>query len=117
MKSGADTLGDGIGKLADGAGSLKGGTAKLADGGEDLKEGTGKLLDGSTELADGMKEFDEDGIQELATLVNVDLQDLLDRFEAVTDADKAYTAFDGANPDGSGSVKFIIETAAIEAEE
>ncbi|MCI8592955.1 MAG: hypothetical protein HFI88_11580 [Lachnospiraceae bacterium] len=117
LKSGADTLGDGIGKLADGAGSLKGGTAKLADGGEDLKEGTGKLLDGSTELADGMKEFDEDGIQELATLVNVDLQDLLDRFEAVTDADKAYTAFDGANPDGSGSVKFIIETAAIETED
>ena len=64
-----------------------------------------------------MKEFDEEGIQELATLINVDLQDVLDRLKAVTDADKAYTAFDGANPDGSGSVKFIIETAAIETDD
>lgn len=117
LKSGADTLGKGIGQLADGADALKDGTAKLADGGNDLKDGTGKLLDGSTELADGMKEFDEEGIQELATLINVDLQDVLDRLKAVTDADKAYTAFDGANPDGSGSVKFIIETAPIETDD
>lgn len=116
LKSGADTLGTGIGQLADGAAALKEGTGKLADGGQDLKEGTGKLLDGATELADGMKEFDEEGIQELADVINIDLQDFLDRLQAVTDADKSYTAFDGAE-NGSGSVKFIIETAGIEIDD
>ena len=116
LKSGADTLGTGIGQLADGAAALKEGTVKLADGGQDLKEGTGKLLDGATELADGMKEFDEEGIQELADVINIDLQDFLDRLQAVTDADKSYTAFDGTE-NGSGSVKFIIETAGIEIDD
>lgn len=116
LKSGADTLGSGIGQLAEGALALKEGTGKLADGGQDLKEGTGKLLDGATELADGMKEFDKEGIQELADVVNNDLQDMVDRLKAVMDADKAYTAFDGAEY-GSGSVKFIIETAGIESDD
>lgn len=116
LKSGADTLGTGIGQLADGAAALKEGTGKLADGGQDLKEGTSKLLDGATELANGMKEFDKEGIQELANVVNIDLQDFMDRLQAVTDADKSYTAFDGAE-NGLGSVKFIIETAGIEVDE
>ena len=61
-----------------------------------------------------MREFDEEGIQELSDVVNNDLQNLLDRLQAVTDADKSYTSFDGSK-NSSGSVKFIIETAGIEA--
>ena len=33
--------------------------------------------------------------------------------DAVTEADKDYTVFDGWEKDTDGSVKFIIETAAI----
>ena len=63
-----------------------------------------------------MKEFDEEGISKLSELVEEDLQNVLDRLDAVVDADKSYTAFDGWDKDADGSVKFIIETAAIEKE-
>ena len=80
-----------------------------------MKDGTKKLLDGSKELAEGMKKFDEEGIQKLTDLMEKDMQKVLDRLRAVADADKAYTAFDGLDEDMDGSVKFIIETAGIEA--
>lgn len=111
---GAQTLGNGITQLANGAVSLKDGTAALASGGKQLKEGTTKLNEGSTELAEGMEKFDEEGIQKITKLLGDDLQVILDRLHAVTDADSAYKAFDGQNENGSGKVKFIIETAGIE---
>lgn len=106
MQSGGNTLSAGIQKLADGAAQLKSGTKKLAEGGVQLKEGT-------TKLADGMEEFDEEGIQKIADLAGDDLTALMDRLDAVTEADKDYTVFDGWEKDTDGSVKFIIETAAI----
>ena len=114
LASGAQTLGSGITQLANGAVSLKDGTAALASGGKQLKEGTTKLNEGSTELAEGMEKFDEEGIQKITKLLGDDLQVILDRLHAVTDADSAYKAFDGQNENGSGKVKFIIETAGIE---
>ena len=93
---------------------MKEGTGKLAAGGKTLKEGTTKLSDGGQELAEGMEKFDKEGIQELADVVNGDVQDVLDRLDAVVDADKSYTAFDGWDKDQDGSVKFLIETAGIE---
>lgn len=114
LSSGAQALGSGITQLATGAVSLKDGTAALASGGKQLKEGTTKLNEGSTELAEGMEKFDEEGIQKITKLLGDDLQVILDRLHAVTDADGAYKAFDGQNENGSGKVKFIIETAGIE---
>lgn len=114
LASGAQTLGNGITQLANGAVSLKDGTAALASGGKQLKEGTTKLNEGSTELAEGMEKFDEEGIQKITKLLGDDLQVILDRLHAVTDADSAYKAFDGQNENGSGKVKFIIKTAGIE---
>lgn len=114
LASGAQALGSGITQLANGAVSLKDGTAALASGGKQLKEGTTKLNEGSTELAEGMEKFDEEGIQKITKLLGDDLQVILDRLHAVTDADSAYKAFDGQNENGSGKVKFIIETAGIE---
>ena len=61
-----------------------------------------------------MEKFDEEGIQKITKLLGDDLQVILDRLHAVTDADGAYKAFDGQNEKGSGKVKFIIETAGIE---
>ena len=60
-----------------------------------------------------MKEFDEDGIHKLTDLVEVDVQDILDRLDQVMDAGKAYHAFTGDNSNENSSVKFIIETAGI----
>lgn len=114
LASGAQALGSGITQLANGAVSLKDGTAALASGGKQLKEGTTKLNEGSTELSEGMEKFDEEGIQKITKLLGDDLQVILDRLHAVTDADSAYKAFDGQNENGSGKVKFIIETAGIE---
>ena len=53
-------------------------------------------------------------MQKITKLLGDDLQVILDRLHAVTDADSAYKAFDGQNENGSGKVKFIIETAGIE---
>ena len=53
------------------------------------------------------------GIQKIADLAGDDLTALMDRLDAVTEADKDYTVFDGWEKDTDGSVKFVIETAAI----
>ncbi len=114
LSQGASVLSNGIEQLAAGASSLKDGTSKLAAGGKELKSGVTQLQDGSVKLADGMAEFDKEGIQKLNDVFNGDLQTVLDRLKAVEDADKSYTAFDGASQDMNGKVKFIIETAGIE---
>lgn len=116
LSQGAGVLSNGIAQLASGAASLKDGTSKLASGGKELKSGVTQLQDGSVKLADGMAEFDKEGIQKLSDVLNGELQTVLDRLKAVEDADKAYTAFDGASQDMNGKVKFIIETAGIEKE-
>lgn len=116
LSQGAGVLSNGIEQLAAGASSLKDGTSKLAAGGTELKSGVTQLQDGSMKLADGMAEFDKEGIQKLSDVLNGDLQTVLDRLKAVEDADKSYTAFDGASQDMNGKVKFIIETAGIEKE-
>ena len=66
-----------------------------------------------TETSTRSEEFDEEGIQKIADLTGDDLTALMDRLDAVTEADKDYTVFDGWEKDTNGSVKFIIETAAI----
>ncbi|MEE0419221.1 MAG: hypothetical protein UDG86_04135 [Lachnospiraceae bacterium] len=113
LTKGAGTLSDGIGTLAAGSAQLKEGTATLADGGSQLGSGVEELSDGANTLKDGMKEFDEDGIHKLTDLVEVDVQDILDRLDQVMDAGKAYHAFTGDNSNENSSVKFIIETAGI----
>lgn len=113
LTKGAGTLSDGIGALASGSTLLKEGTATLADGGSQLGSGVEELADGANTLKDGMEEFDEDGIHKLTDLVEVDIQDILDRLDQVMDAGKAYHAFAGDNSNQNSSVKFIIETAGI----
>ncbi|RKJ48499.1 hypothetical protein D7Y05_13730 [bacterium 1XD42-54] len=113
LASGAGELADGVQQLADGSAKLKDGTAQLAEGGEDLDEGVEDLKNGADELRDGMKEFNEKGIEKITDFLEEDVQELLDRLEAVQTAGEDYKLFsDSGNMDGN--VKFIIETAAIE---
>ena len=68
----------------------------------------------SCSLADGTKEFNDDGIKKLSDIVDDDLQDILDRLDAICSDDNAYRSFSGKEDDMDGNVKFVIETAAID---
>lgn len=110
-------LKDGTEELKDGTQELKDGTQELKDGVVDLVDGVDELKDGTGELLDGVHEYNDDGIQKLYDTVNVDLQNLLDRVDAIAELSDAYQSFSGKSDAMEGSVKFIIETDAIELEE
>ena len=90
------------------------GTSTLSSGSAQVKSGIKSLADGAKKLSDGTKEFDEEGIQKLSDLVDDDLQDILDRLDAICSDDNAYRSFSGKEDDMDGNVKFVIETAAID---
>lgn len=54
-----------------------------------------------------MEKFDEEGIQKISDLAGDNLTALMDRLDAVTEADKDYTAFDGWKKDADGSVNSL----------
>lgn len=114
LLDGAKKLNSGASELQDGAGELKDGTSELKDGTLKLKDGVTELRDGSLELKDGTVEFNEEGIEKLVNMLNGDLQDLNDRFEATKEAARAYKSFAGISDEMQGKVKFIYKTAAIE---
>lgn len=117
LREGTKELYDGTEELKDGTEELKDGTEELKDGVVDLVDGVDELKDGTTELLDGVNEYNDDGIQKLYDTVTVDLQNLLDRVDAVADLSGAYQSFSGKSDSMEGSVKFIIETEAIEMDE
>lgn len=120
LASGAATLASGIGQLASGSTELASGADTLNNGGSQMSSGIDQLADGASELADGMKEFDEDGIQELAdevTDLTDEVEDVLNRFKAVVTAGQDYQTFTKLSESSEGTVKFILETAAIQNEE
>lgn len=120
LSAGAKSLTDGTAQLKNGASQLVSkhtklldGSRQLAAGGKELKDGAARLEDGAHALAEGMKKFDEEGVQKLTSLVKEEAKTVVERLKATADAERGYTAFDGAQ-EGSGKVKFIIETAGIE---
>ena len=117
LYDGTEELRDGAEELKDGTQELKDGTVELKDGVVDLVDGVDELKDGTKELLDGVYEYNDDGIQKLYDMVNVDLQNLMDRVDAISDLSKSYQSFSGKSDGMEGSVKFIIETEAIELEE
>lgn len=117
LYKGTEELKDGTEELKDGTKELKDGTQELKDGVVDLVDGVDELKDGTEELLDGVHEYNDDGIQKLYDTVNGDLQNLLDRVDAIADLSGGYQSFSGKSDGMKGSVKFIIETEAIEVEE
>ena len=110
LTNGAATLVSNNGALMDGAGKLSAATAQIGDG-------VDKLADGSDKLMDGMVQFDEEGIQKLLDAYNGDIKELLSKLEAVVEAGKEYQTFTKVADGTKGSVKFILRTEAIKAEE
>lgn len=117
------TLSDGIDKLYNGSQTLaskndelNSGMSKLVSGTGEVVDGVDKLASGSHDLADGIVKFDEEGIEKLINSYNGDVKDLVDRIQAVMDAGSEYESFGGKADATTGSVKIIIKTDAIKAE-
>jgi putative membrane protein len=117
LDSGVSTLQSGVKELSANSAALVSGAGQLADGSDDLADGVKQLKEGAEELRDGMKTFNEDGIQKIVELFDENLDTMIDRFRAVKDAGSAYQSFAGISDDMSGSVKFIIRTDAITADD
>ena len=86
----------------------------LTSGSKQVKDGIGTLADGAKKLADGTKEFNDDGIKKIQDVVDNDLQDVLDRLDALCSDNNTYTSYSGKTDDMDGNVKFVIETASID---
>lgn len=120
LKDGASQLHDGTGQLVEGTGTLNEGAQTLNEGVGTLKdgvlsldEGMGELDEGALKLVDGMFRFDEEGISRLTELFGDDVQDVVDRLEAVAQAGKDYNTFAGLPQGMDGSVKFVIKTEGV----
>ncbi len=113
MQDGTGQLVEGTGTLNEGAGTLKDGVGTLKDGVLTLDDGMGELDEGALKLVDGMFQFDEEGISRMTELFGDDVQDVVDRLEAVAQAGKDYNTFAGLPQGMDGSVKFVIKTEGV----
>ena len=118
LAAGAGTLQSGTNQLASGLNTLgsqmSAGAAKLSANSNALREGASSLSEGAKKLADGMDQFDKEGTSKLKSTVEEEFGDVLDRLKALTSDDCTYNTFSGKDSKMDGSVKFVIETEAIE---
>lgn len=118
LAAGAGTLQSGTNQLASGLNTLgsqmSAGVAKLSANSNALREGASSLSEGAKKLADGMDQFDKEGTSKLKSTVEDEFGDVLDRLKALTSDDCTYNTFSGKDSKMDGSVKFVIETEAIE---
>lgn len=85
-----------------------------------VAKGVNKLDNGASKLASGTKEFKEDGVDKLTDTMNSILDgvsDTKDRAEAVNNAAANYKSFSGISGEMDGSVKFIMTTKEIKADD
>ena len=118
LAAGAGTLQSGTNQLASSLNTLgsqmSAGAAKLSANSNALREGASSLSEGAKKLADGMDQFDKEGTSKLKSTVEDEFGDVLDRLKALTSDDCTYNTFSGKDSKMDGSVKFVIETEAIE---
>ena len=118
LAAGAGTPQSGTNQLASGLNTLgsqmSAGAAKLSANSNALREGASSLSEGAKKLADGMDQFDKEGTSKLKSTVEDEFGDVLDRLKALTSDDCTYNTFSGKDSKMDGSVKFVIETEAIE---
>lgn len=127
VKSGSKQLKANSGTVRSGMSTLAGGTKKLYKATNTLvtttnkvAKGVNKLDNGASKLASGTKEFKEDGVDKLTDTMNSILDgvsDTKDRAEAVNSAAANYKSFSGISGEMDGSVKFIMTTKEIKADD
>lgn len=116
LKEGIKAYTDGVGAVHDGVSQLAEGMGVLPEASGALSEGYDQILEGTWSLADGMKEFDEQGIQEIAKLGSGQMKDMIRRAKALRLADGEYVNYAGITEGTKGSVRFLIETGKIETD-
>ena len=127
VKSGSKQLKANSGTVRSGMSTLAGGTKKLYKATNTLvtttnkvAKGVNKLDNGASKLASGTKEFKKDGVDKLTDTMNSILDgvsDTKDRAEAVNNAAANYKSFSGISGEMDGSVKFIMTTKEIKADD
>lgn len=127
VKSGSKQLKANSGTVRSGMSTLAGGTKKLYKATNTLvtttnkvAKGVNKLDNGASKLASGTKEFKEDGVDKLTDTMNSILDgvsDTKDRAEVVNNAAANYKSFSGISGEMDGSVKFIMTTKEIKADD
>lgn len=113
LKGNSDTLVKGVKALSSGLDTLLTGSSKLESGANKLSDGVNKLFNGSVDLKEGMETFNEEGIEKLTDTVGDDLEDLIDRINAISQAGEDYKSYAGIGKDMDGKVKFIIKSDEI----
>ena len=79
----------------------------------DAAEGAQKLADGSSELYDGLQRFNDEAVSKILSLINDDLEQLIDRAKAVCSLMEDYQSYAGKSAEMTGSVQFLIRTPEI----
>lgn len=110
-------MADGAADLTVNNDKLNSGMASLRSATDLLINGVDQLQDGSDTLAEGMAEFDRDAIGKIADAYNGDVKELLDRLDLVLEAGGRYESFTRTADGVRGSVKFVWETASIQAQD
>lgn len=116
LSDGLNTLDGGIGQLKEKAGSLSTGADQLKSGTDQLATGASTLVSNNQKLNDGAGTL-SDGTDEIINSYNGDIEPLVDRIQAVLDAGADYQTYTDIADGVNGSVKFIIKTDAVKAED
>lgn len=104
----------GVTALKDGGSQLAGGVGQLADGAAQVSDGANTLAQGNQQLAEGMSQFKSEGIDKLTETFNGDIQNAIDRIDAMSNIAKNYKSFAGIKDGVSGKTKFVIETEGVD---
>lgn len=111
LKNGAYSLASGANELTTNSASLVAGSKALAEGAVTLTGGVSELLTGANKLNDGMTQFNEEGIGEITSLLDTDVNVMNKRIQALAQAAKEYNSFSTCKEGMDSSVKFIMETS------
>ncbi|MEF9840290.1 MAG: hypothetical protein RR791_04985, partial [Lachnospiraceae bacterium] len=114
---GAASVSKGSRELASGAGEVSQGAFRLDGGVEQLQTGSGQLIGGVQQLDigaqalnTGMTEFHYTGIEQLTSVFQEDIRNMVNRMSKLLNTSKEYRNFSGISDDMEGTVKFIFIT-------
>lgn len=106
----------GVTQAYEGISAMSSGVKQLAVSQTQLREGMNGLVTGTNTLLSGLRQFDREGIEKLAKLFGKDIQTMLDKAEALKEADEGYINYSGIEEGKTGSVVFMIETEELTKE-
>lgn len=82
-----------------------------------LLDGVKQLRDGAMQLTDGLKQFNEEGVEKLVSVLGDDVEGLAERLTATVEVSRNYRSFSGLTDGMDGAVRFIYRTEAVEKAE